>query len=95
LTETPQAVLRSAMGQARTGYRWALSGVAISVAAMIFLLVILRTLDPAQGPAGAIIAGMFGFLVICIGYYLRHARRCRRRMAAHRAALEALEMDAP
>ncbi|MDO9609736.1 MAG: hypothetical protein Q7J26_14530 [Brevundimonas sp.] len=94
LTETPQAVLRSALGQARTGYRWALSGVAISVAAMIFLLVILTTVDPARGPAGAVIAGMFGFLVICIGYYLRHARRCRRRMAAHQAALEALEMDA-
>lgn len=95
LTETPQAVLCSALGQARTGYRWALSGVAISVAAMIFLLIIQTTVDPARGPAGAVIAGMFVFLVICIGYYLRHARRCRRRMAAHRAALEALEVDAP
>ncbi|MFN7129901.1 MAG: hypothetical protein ACK4OJ_12640 [Brevundimonas sp.] len=93
LTETPQAVLRSALGQARTGYRWALSGVAISVAAMIFQLVILTTVDPARGPAGAVIAGMFAFLVVCIGYYLRHARRCRRRMEAHQAALDALDLE--
>lgn len=93
LTETPQAVLRSALGQARTGYRWALSGVAISVAAMIFQGVILTTVDPARH-IGAVTAAVFAFLLICIGYYLRHARRCRHRMAAHRAALEALEVDA-
>jgi len=93
LTETPAAVLRSALGQARTGYRWALSGVAISVAAMIFQGIILTTADPARGHIEAVTAGVFGFLVICIGYYLRHARRCRRRMAAHQAALDALEME--
>jgi hypothetical protein len=93
LTETPQAVLRSALGQARTGYRWALSGVAISVAAMIFQGVILTTVDPARGHIEAVTAAVFAFLLICIGYYLRHARRCRRRMAAHRAALEALAVE--
>ena len=30
------------------------------------------------------------FLAACIVLYLRHARRCRRRMAAHQAALDAL-----
>lgn len=92
LTETPEAVLRSALGQARTGYRWALSGVAISVAAMIFLGIILTTVDPARHIV-AVTAAVFAFLLICIGYYLRHAHRCRRRMAAHQAALEALASE--
>jgi len=90
LTDTPQAVLRSAIGQARTGYRWALAGVAISIAGMGFLIVILwiGLLTPAQRVP--ILAVGVGGLAICIGFYLNHARRCRRRMAAHQAALEAL-----
>ncbi|WP_396592883.1 hypothetical protein [Brevundimonas sp. R86498] len=90
LTETPGAVLRSALGQARTGYRWALSGVAISLAAMIFVIVMMTTVEPARGPTGSVIAGVGILLLLCIGFYLRHARRCRRRMAAHQAALDAL-----
>jgi hypothetical protein len=90
LTDTPEAVLRSALGQARTGYRWALSGVAISLAAMIFLIVMMTSVQPGPGPTGSVIAGVSILLVVCIGFYLRHARQCRRRMAAHQAALDAL-----
>ncbi|MBD3837746.1 hypothetical protein [Brevundimonas sp.] len=90
LTDTPQAVLRSALGQARTGYRWALAGVAISLAGMVFLIVMLWLAKPVAEMRGPMLAGAGLFLAACIGFYLRHARRCRRRMAAHRAALDAL-----
>lgn len=90
LTDTPQAALRSAIAQARTGYRWALAGVAISIAAMVFLLVVQTLLPGAPGSDARIMLGFGAFLVICIGFYLRHARRCRQRMAAHQAALAAL-----
>lgn len=93
LTETPEAVLRSALAQARTGYRWALSGVAISLAAMIFLVVILLGLHAPEPEDWRLLFGLGAFLLICIGFYLRHARRCRRRMAAHQAALEALALE--
>lgn len=89
-TDTPEAVLRSAIGQARIGYRWALAGVAISLAGMIFLIVMLWVAEPIADQRGPILAGAGLFLAVCIGFYLNHARRCRRRMAAHRAALEAL-----
>ena len=95
LTDTPQAVLRSALGQARTGYRWALSGVAISLAGMVFLILMLWVVEPARDQPGAVVAGAGVFLAVCIGFYLRHARLCRRRMAAHQAALEALTETAP
>ncbi len=34
-----------------------------------------------------------GFLLICIELYVMHARRCRRRMAAHSATLQALREE--
>lgn len=97
MTETPQAVLRSAVGQARIGYRWAVAGIAISLAAMVFMTLML-TLAGLSKPYNGLILGVGGVsLVVCIGFYLRHARRCRRRMAAHQAALDALAAlsDAP
>jgi len=90
LTDTPEAVLRSALGQARIGLRWALAGVAISLAGMIFLIVMLWVAEPVAEQRGPILAVSSLFLIACIGFYLNHARRCRRRMVAHRAALEAL-----
>lgn len=93
LTGTPEAVLRSAIGQARLGFRWAVAGVAISVAAMVFL-VAMALLTPQ---AGALMTPMIGIgavlLLICVVFYLRHASACRRRMADYAAALAAL--DAP
>lgn len=93
LTETPEAVLRSALAQARTGYRWALSGVAVSLAAMVFSIVILIGLRAPEPEDWRLLIGLGAFLLICISFYLRHARRCRRRMAAHQAALEALHAE--
>ncbi|WP_292226927.1 hypothetical protein [Brevundimonas sp.] len=90
LIDTPQAALRSAIAQARTGYRWALAGVAISMAAMVFLLAVQNLLPGAPGPDARIMLGFGVFLVACIGFYLRHARRCRQRMAAYQDALNAL-----
>ncbi|MBA4808729.1 hypothetical protein [Brevundimonas sp.] len=91
LTDTPQAVLRSAIGQARIGRRWALAGVATSLAGAVFLAIMLTMTDTAAPRTAPVFAGGFVFLWICIGFYLRHARRCRRRMAAHQAALDALD----
>lgn len=91
LTDTPEAVLRSAVGQARVGHRWALAGVAISLAGMVFLAVMLSVVGMSHSQSGLIFGGAAVFLVVCIGFYLRHARRCRHRMAAHQAALDALE----
>jgi hypothetical protein len=90
LTETPEAVLRSAMGQARTGYRWAVAGVAVSLAGMVFLAVMLSIVGLSHSENRLIFGVAAVFLAVCIGLYLRHARRCRRRMAAHQAALDAL-----
>lgn len=95
LTDTPQAVLRSALGQARTGYRWALSGVAISLAGMVFLILMLWVAEPVAEQRGPPLAVSSLFLAACIGFYLNHARRCRRRMAAHEAALAALRSPEP
>lgn len=91
LTETPEAVLRSALGQARTGYRWALSGVAISLAAMIFLIVMTTAVGSPDQTTGSVIPAVGILLVVCIGFYVRHARRFRRRMTSHQAALDALK----
>jgi hypothetical protein len=89
LTETPEAVLRSAVGQARMGYRWAVAGVAISLAAVLFLGAMAASGDRIELIGPYIAAGAI-FILACIGFYWRHARRCRRRMAAHQAALDAL-----
>lgn len=90
LTDTPEAVLRSALGQARAGYRWALAGLAISLAAVLFLVVLMSGGDPARDQtASIVVAGVF--LTVCTGVYLRHARQCRRRMAAYQAALDAVD----
>ena len=90
LTETPEAVLRSAMGQARIGYRWAMAGVAVSLAGTVFLAVMLSIVGLSHSENRLIFGVAAVFLAVCIGLYLRHARRCRRRMAAHQAALDAL-----
>lgn len=90
LTDTPEAVLRSAIGQARIGERWALAGVAISLAAMTFLVLITLITPATGGPFSPIVFGGLLGLFVCIGFYTRHARRCRRRKAGHEAALAAL-----
>jgi L-asparagine transporter-like permease len=67
---------------------WA--GVAISIAAMVFLAVVQTLLPGSPGADAGMMLGFGVFLVICIGLYLRHARRCRQRMAAYEEALSAL-----
>jgi uncharacterized membrane protein YedE/YeeE len=78
------------MGQARIGYRWAMAGVAVSLAGMVFLAVMLSIVGLSHSENRLIFGVAAVFLAVCIGLYLRHARRCRRRMAAHQAALDAL-----
>ena len=95
LTDTPEAVLRSALGQARTGYRWALAGVAISLAGMAFLILILWLAEPVGAQRGPLMAGTAAGMIFCIGFYLNHARRCRRRRGAHGGALAALRAPEP
>ncbi len=89
LTDTPEGVLRSAIAQARTGERWAWAGVGTSLAAAAFLAVTSRYDDSGAGASG-IIAPFAVFLLACIGGYVTHARRCRRRRRAHEASLAAL-----
>lgn len=90
LTDTPQAALKSAIAQARSGYRWAWAGVAISGAAMMFLVSVTLLLPGKLGTDARFLAGAGGALVICVGFYLRHAKRSRQRMKAHATALAAL-----
>jgi|TARA_R110002051_G_scaffold76049_1_gene139022 hypothetical protein len=92
LTTTPEAVLLSAIAQARTGYRWAWAGVATSLAAFVFVGVMVRV-APAWGLDDPAVPGMAVVLLVCISLYVRHAHRCRRRMAVHAATLQALRDD--
>lgn len=92
LTGTPEAVVLSAIAQARTGYRWAWAGVATSLAAIVFVA-ILAALSPTGSVTTKTMLVMAAFLLVCIGLYVAHARRCRRRMAAHTATLQALRDD--
>ena len=89
LTGTPEDVLRSAILQARTGERWAWAGVGTSVAAAAFLFLMSR-FDPSGAEASNLYPGFTVFLLLCIGGYLIHARRCRARRRAHEATLTAL-----
>ena len=91
-TGTPEAVVLSAIAQARTGYRWAWAGVATSLAAIVFVT-ILAALSPTGSVTTRTMLMMAAFLLVCIGLYIAHARRCRRRMAAHTATLQALHDD--
>ena len=91
LTGTPEAVLRSAIGQARLGFRWAVAGVAISVAAMLFLIAVALTGQPGRAPAPLTLGVGAALLSICVVFYLRHARACRRRRTEFTAALTALQ----
>lgn len=90
LTETPEAVLRSAIAQARTGERWAAAGVANSIAAFAFLGVMQMLVPPSHDSLEGIPVFVV-FLLACIAACIAHARRCRRRKRAHEAALAALE----
>ncbi|GAA0634297.1 hypothetical protein [Brevundimonas lenta] len=89
--DTPAAALRTAIGQARSGLRWARAGQATTVAALLFVVVV--AVD--EGIAGKawlyVPAGMF--LTACSILYERHTWRCRRRIADHEAALA--ELDPP
>lgn len=87
LLDTPEAALRSALAQARIGLRWSWAGIAISLAAIVFL-VVMALVSPKVISASAI-GGLA--ILAAVPFYLRHARNCLRRIAAHEAALAALE----
>lgn len=87
--ETPAAALAGAIRQARSGLRWARAGQAICVAALGFVVVLGVAHPSAALPMISLVA--LGFLGGMAVFYERHARRCRRRIAVHQAALEELE----
>ena len=93
LTGTPQDVLISAIGQARTGRRWAWAGIAISLVAFLFVGA-MQWIAPGDGLRAPLILSVTVFLAVCIGFYLRHAHRCQRRMETHSATLASLR-DGP
>lgn len=90
LLDTPQTVVRSALAQARTGLRWAIGGVWTCAAGAVFI----AGMTPFSGgrrEAWPLIIGAVVFLAACLALYLSHARRCRRRIAVHEAALAAMQ----
>lgn len=92
---TPEQALRLAQRQARTGLKWARAGLAITVAAAAFIVLVLGDGEnSAETLFGIVGAGLF--LAGCALFYRRHARRCRDRLAAHERALaQLLDADAP
>lgn len=93
LLDTPEAALSSAIAQARLGWRWAWAGVAISLAGGVFVAVTLALSPGGVGGSPGLLMVMPAFLLACVGFYLNHARRCSRRMAAHQRALAALRPE--
>ena len=89
LTGTPEDVLRSAVAQARIGERWAWAGLVISLAAAGFLFLMSRY-EPDGASARAVYPTFSVFLLLCMGGYLVHAWRSRRRRRGHEATLRAL-----
>jgi len=89
--ETPAAALAAAIRQARSGLRWARAGQAICIAALGFLAVVGVAYPNAAPPTIHLTALVF--LAGMAVFYERHARRCRRRIAVHEAALKELETD--
>lgn len=93
MTETPQAVLLSAIAQARTGERWGLAGIGTSLSALVFLGVIAWTVPSKKEELLGFYPAFIAFLAICIVAYGTHAMRCRKRRRAHEVALKALADD--
>lgn len=92
LTGTPEEVLRSAVAQARTGERWAWAGLVISLAASAFLFLMSRFAP--SGPETRGVYPIFSvFLLLCVGGYVVHGWRSRKRRRAHEATLRALIAD--
>lgn len=94
LTGTPADAVRTALHQAESGLRWARAGWWMTLAAFAFLGVHLAVdlLDGGLEPLTLPVIG--GGAVLLTGgavLYRRHARRCRRRIASHRAALDELQ----
>lgn len=94
LTGTPADAVRTALHQAESGLRWARAGWWMTLAAFGFLAVHLAVdlLDRGPGPLTLPLIG--GGAVALAGwgaFYRWHARRCRRRIAHHRVALDELE----
>ncbi|PLR28758.1 hypothetical protein SGCZBJ_00985 [Caulobacter zeae] len=90
LLDTPQTVVSTALAQARTGLRWAQAGTWTCVAGAAFLAA-MGSLSGRWRADWPLLAGGAVFLAACLMLYRGHARRCRRRIAAHEAALAALQ----
>ena len=93
LTGTPADAVRTALHQAESGLRWAKAGLWMTLAAFVFLGVHLAVDLLDGGPTPLTLPVIGGGAVLLAGgavLYRRHARRCRRRIASHRAALAEL-----
>lgn len=90
LLDTPQTVVRTALAQARTGLRWAIGGAWTCAAGAVFLA-LMGGLSGNWRTEWSMLAGGVLFLAAMLALYINHARRCRRRIAGHEAALAALQ----
>lgn len=94
LTGTPAEAVRAALHQAESGLRWARAGWWMTLAALALLGVFLAV-DLLDGGTDSLKLQVLGVALLALvgwGAFSRwHGRRCRRRIAGHRAALAELE----
>lgn len=89
--ETPREALLQALDQARSGRRWAIAGLAITLMGLLFLGVMATTFGDPRPSTGFIYGGMVLFLALSAAFYVRHARRSRNRRDAYQTALAELQ----
>lgn len=86
--DTPAQALKAAIRQAEAGRRWARGGVAVTVAASIFVGVM------AASTPGPILWPLYGVMALlllgCLVFQLRHHDRCVARIRTFQQALDAL-----
>jgi ferric-dicitrate binding protein FerR (iron transport regulator) len=86
---TPEQALFAAIRQAEAGRRWGQAGIAVTIAAAVFLGTAIATYPMDEGLIVLYSAGAL-FLFGSLAFYLRHQNRCARRITQHRRALEDL-----
>lgn len=91
--ETPRQALAAAVGQARSGLRWARAGQAVGVAALLFVGVV--SVEAGALPTPGFHLPIAAFLIGATLFYERHARRAKARIAGHEAAMRDLDDQGP
>ncbi len=91
--DTPAGALKTAVAQARSGQRWAWSGLAICAAAAIFLAIAAGSLSHVPASFLTVLGAGAAFILVWIVTYALHIRSSGRRLSAYTKALAALETE--